>query len=87
MSLYPDMVYGWCFSRLLHYTAALRNKHPGGKIYIAKYDYSDAYKRISQSAKAAAATVVRFGDVAYVYLRMAFGAAPNPAGFSGFSET
>ena len=87
MSLYPDMVYGWCFSRLLHYTAALRNKHPGGKIYIAKYDYSDAYKRISQSAKAAAATVVRFGDVAYVYLRMAFGGAPNPAGFSGFSET
>jgi hypothetical protein len=87
MSRYPDMVYGWCLSRLLHYTAALRHRYPGGKIYIAKYDYSDAYKRISQSAKTAAATVVRFGDVAYVYLRMAFGGAPNPAGFSGFSET
>jgi hypothetical protein len=32
---YPDMVYSWCFSPLLHYTAALQHKPPGVKIYIA----------------------------------------------------
>ena len=54
---------------------------------MAKFDYSDAYKRISQSPKATAATVVRFGRIAYFCWRMVFGGSPNPAGFSCFSET
>ena len=87
MSRYTDMVYGWCFQRILHYLAALRANHPEAKIYLAKFDYSDAYKRISQSPKATAATVVRFGRIAYFCWRMVFGGSPNPAGFSCFSET
>jgi hypothetical protein len=87
MDQYPDMVYGWCFQRILHYLAALRASYPGVKIYLAKFDYSDAYKRISQSPRATAATVVRFGRIAYFCWRMVFGGSPNPAGFSCFSET
>jgi hypothetical protein len=87
MSGYPDMVYGWCLSRILHYLAALRCRNPGRKIFISKYDYSDAYRRISQRAETAAATVIRLEGIAYVFLRMVFGGSPNPAGFSGFSET
>ena len=87
MTKYPDMVYGWCLPRILHYLAALRHRNPGRKIFISKYDYSDAYKRISQDAETAAATVIRVDDIAYVCLRMVFGGSPNPAGFSGFSET
>ena len=86
MGRYPEMVYGWCFSRIIHYLAALRYHNVGKKIYISKFDYSDAYKRISQSHQTSAATVVRFGYVAYIFLRMVFGGAPNPAAFSGFSE-
>jgi hypothetical protein len=87
MTKYADMVYGWCFSRILHYLAALRFRNPDKKIFISKFDYSDAYKRISQSPKATAATVIRFGQKAYICWRMVFGGAPNPAGFSCFSET
>jgi len=87
MSCYPDMVYGWCFSRIIHYLAALRHLNPRQRIYISKFDYSDAYKRISQSPGTCAATVVRFAEIAYIFLRMAFGGSPNPAAFSCFSET
>ena len=86
MSKHPEMVYGWCLLRLLHYVAALRVRHPKVRIFISKFDYSDAYKRISQSPRASAASVIRFGEVAYICWRMVFGGSPNPAGFSGFSE-
>jgi hypothetical protein len=87
MSRYPEMVYGWCFSRIMHYFADLRHHHPGQRVYISKFDYSDAYKRMSQSPRTCAATVVRFAEIAYIFLRMAFGGSPTPAAFSGFSET
>ena len=45
MNRYPDMVYGWCFQRILHYLSALRARHPEKKI-------SGAYKQISQSPQA-----------------------------------
>jgi len=86
MSKHPEMVYGWCLLRIIHYLAALRVRHPGSRIFISKFDYSDAYKRISQSPGASAASVIRFGEVAYICWRMVFGGSPNPAGFSGFSE-
>lgn len=86
MNQYPDMVYGWCFQRILHYLSALRARNPETKIFMSKFDYSDAYKRISQSPKATAATVVRFGKITYFCWRMVFGGSPNPAGFSCFSE-
>jgi hypothetical protein len=86
MEKYPDMIYGWCFSRIIHYLACLRHRNPGVRIFISKFDFSDAYKRISHSPEAAASTVVRFGEIAYIFLRMVFGGSPNPAGFSCFSE-
>jgi hypothetical protein len=86
MSKHPEMVYGWCLLRLIHYIAALRSRRPGVRIFISKFDYSDAYKRISQSPRSSAASVICFGDVAYICWRMVFGGSPNPAGFSGFSE-
>jgi hypothetical protein len=87
MDRYPDMVYGWCLHRIFHYLAALRYRFPETRIYLSKFDYSDAYKRLSQSPRATAATVVRFGQIAYFCWRMVFGGSPNPAGFSCFSES
>jgi hypothetical protein len=34
MTKYADMVYGWCFSRILHYLLALRFRNPGVRIFI-----------------------------------------------------
>ena len=53
MDKYPEMVYGWCLPRTIHYIVALRSQFPEDRIFIAKYDYSDAYRRIAHAASAA----------------------------------
>jgi hypothetical protein len=86
MDRYPEMFYGWCLLRLIHFIVCLRSDHPGVPIFIAKYDYSDAYRRISHSASAAVRTILVLGGVAYISLRLAFGGSCNPACFCAFSE-
>jgi hypothetical protein len=78
MPKHPEMVYGWCLLRLIHYVAALRAHHPGVQILISKFDYADAYKRISQSPPSSAASVICFGEIAYICWRMVFGGSQTP---------
>jgi hypothetical protein len=78
MTKYPEMIYGWCFGRVIHFVVALRAEHPDSRIFIAKYDFSDAYRRVAHTARAAAQTILVMGQVAYVMLRLAFGGSPNP---------
>jgi hypothetical protein len=61
-------------------------KHPTSKIFIVKYDYSDAYQRVNHSAKAAAQSIAVFDGVAYVELHLRFGGSPNPPIWCLFSE-
>ena len=80
------MVYGWCMPRILHVVAALREIHPATAIFICKYDYSDAYRRVAHSAAATAQTIATLDDIAYVSLRLTFGGAPNPPTWCAVSE-
>ena len=50
MEYYPEMIYGWCLPRIIHYVVALRIHNPTLLIFISKYDYSDAYRRIAHSS-------------------------------------
>jgi len=86
MDAYPEMIYGWCLMRILHFIAALRFRFPNQRIFIAKYDYSDAYRRMCHSANAAAQSVAILSGVAYIALRLTFGGSPNPQGWCLFSE-
>ena len=86
MGSYPEMVYGWCLPRILHYVTSLRIHYPSLLIFISKYDYSDAYRRIAHSAKAATQTVSVNGETAFVSLRLTFGGSPNPPTWCMFSE-
>jgi hypothetical protein len=86
MTKYPEMVYGWCFGRVVHFVVALRAEHPDSWIFIAKYDFSDAYRRVAHTARAAEQTILVMGRVAYVMLRLAFGGSPNPPAWCAFSE-
>jgi len=87
MARYPEMVYGWCLSRVIHFVVALRVKYPDTKILIAKFDYSDAYRRVSHASSSIAQTIIVWAGIAYIALRLAFGGSPNPACFCAFSET
>lgn len=53
---------------------------------MAKYDFSDAYRRVSHSPAAAAATILIIHAVAYIFLRLTFGGAANPPAWCAFSE-
>jgi hypothetical protein len=86
MTKYPEMIYGWCFSRVIHFIVALRAEHPRIRIFIAKYDFSDAYRRVAHTVQAAAQTILVMGQVAYIMLRLAFGGSPNPPAWCAFSE-
>ena len=57
MSAYPEMIYGFCLLRLIQYIVALHLAFPDEKIFIANYNFSDVYRRISYSAAAAAQTM------------------------------
>jgi len=87
MSRYPELVYGWCMIRLIHFIVCLRLSEPERKIYIMKFDYSDAYRRISYAGRAAAQSILVVEEVAYMALRLAFGGSPNPACWCAISET
>ena len=86
MSTYSEMVFGWCLPRILHFVVALRNMFPLVGILIAKYNYSDAYRRIAHSASAAAQTIAVHGRRGFLSLRLTFGGAPNPPTWTNFSE-
>jgi hypothetical protein len=87
MDQYPEMVYGWCLLRILHFVVALRLvAHPDRRIFISKFDFSDAYKRMAHSARAITQTIVVFLGVAYIALRMTFGGSANPPAWCAFSE-
>ena len=86
MDRYPEMVYGWCLVRVIHFVICLRVKFPEVPIFAAKFDYSDAYRRVSHAGKAAAQTILIVASVAYVMLRLSFGGSPNPPTFCEFSE-
>jgi hypothetical protein len=83
MDAYPKMIYGWCLSHIVHFIVALRLRHPTKKIFIAKYDYLDAYRRIAQSASAAAQAIIVVAGIAYIALWLG---SPNPPTWCTFSE-
>ena len=86
MLSYPEMVYGWCLTRVIHFLVTLRALYPDQPIFLAKFDYSDAYRRVSHSGSAAARTILVVSSVAYIMLRLSFGGSPNPPTFCEFSE-
>ena len=83
---YPDMVYGFCLIRTIHYIVALRRDFPLERILISKFDFSDAYRRISLNGQAAVQTILIVQAVAFLCLRLSFGGAVNPATWCSFSE-
>jgi hypothetical protein len=87
MDAYIKMIYEWCLPRIVHYTVALCRKFPTKRIFISKYDYSEAYLRISHSASAAIQSIALFGGLACIALRLTFSGSPNPPTWCMFSET
>ena len=80
------MVYGFCLSCTIHIIVALQRKFTDKRILISKYDFSDEYRRMAHKASSAIQTILVHGKIAYIYLRLTFGASANPTVFCGLSE-
>ena len=78
MTSYPEMIYGWCFARTLHFIASLRYHHSVHQILIVKYYFSDAYRRIAHSAQAAHQTISIVDDRVHRTLCLTFRGSLNP---------
>ena len=65
---------------------ALRWRFPKEKIFIAKFNFSGAYRQLTQSATTAVQSILVSSALAFIYLRMTFGGAANPPAWSSASE-
>ena len=83
---YPDLIYGFCLLRIIHFIVALRLQFPETPILISKYNFSDAYRRISHRATSIIQTIIALGLKAYIMLVLSFGGSANPQVWCGFSE-
>ena len=70
----------------ISYPHALRLRLPKTPILISKYDFSDAYRRISHCATSAIQTIIVLGIKVYTILCLSFGGSDNSQVWYGFSE-
>jgi hypothetical protein len=40
MSMYPEMIFGWCLPRIIHFVVALWLATPRARILTVKYDFA-----------------------------------------------
>ena len=65
---------------------ALRLEFPEEIIFIIKYDFDAAYRRLHCHPLHAIKAIIVFGQLAYILCRLPFGAAAGPSIYSKFSE-
>lgn len=83
----PDLVFGWALHRLIHHIIALRQAYRFDPIFICKFDYSSAYRRLTMDGVTSARSITVDGDgIAHMPTRCTFGGSPNPFFFSVVSE-
>ena len=86
MDQYPGMVYRFSPHHIIHRVCALQLAFPTECILIRKYNFSDAYRRVTHSARAVAQTILVIDQVTYLCLRLSYGSARSPPTFYRFSE-
>ena len=82
----PPLIYGHCIVRILHHIVSLRLHFPGQIIFINKYDFSKAYRRIQYSGRGAAQCIAIHDNLAYLEMRLSFGGSGCPPTWCTASE-
>ena len=84
--LLTECYYGQCLRRVIHMIVALRIKNPTTIIYLMKYDFDAAYRRLHVNPLMAVKAITIIEEFAYLLLRLPFGASPGPSKYSSVSE-
>jgi hypothetical protein len=85
--LLDECMYGHALKRFLHGIHDIRRRHPSKEIWINKTDMDAAYRRLHTNMSAAVTCITIIEDIAYLLLRVPFGASPAPTKFSSISDT
>ena len=80
------LLYGGCFSRIIHYIVDVRLRHPNIPILGAKSDFKAAYRRVSLHGSIAEKCAIMCEGFALPSLRLTFGGSPCPPEFCIYSE-
>ena len=84
--LLMECFYGQCLRRIIHMIVAQRNAFRNTSIYIIKYDFDAAYRRLHVHPTFAVRAITVLSDLAYILTRLPFGSAAAPSIYSCFSE-
>jgi hypothetical protein len=85
--LLDECKYGHALTRFLHGIHDIRRRHPTKVIWINKTDMDAAYRRLHTNMSAAITCITIINQIAYLLLRVPFGASPAPTKFSSISDT
>jgi hypothetical protein len=75
---YPELVYGYCLPRLIHYILSLRSSHPNQVVLLCKMDWKSAYRRVVADYLVAQRSLTKFDGLLHMSLRLTFGGKPHP---------
>jgi hypothetical protein len=83
----PDMIFGSCLTRIIHYICSLCWYYPQLQILIKRYDFRAAYKWLTQNGITSARSSIVWNGFAHVALHLTFGGRANPPLWCTISET
>ena len=86
LALLSQCQYGQCLRRCIHAILRIRIEHENEIIYIIKYDFEAAYRRLHVFAPHAVLTIIVVKMMAYLLTRLPFGATSGPSKYSELSE-
>ena len=84
--LLSPCIYGQCLRRCLHSIHIMRSTHENTVIYIIKYDFDAAYRRVHVCPAHAVKTMILVGSLVYLLSRLPFGVEAGPSKYSAISE-
>lgn len=84
--LLMECFYGQCLRRVIHMIVALRFKFEDLIIFIIKYDFDAAYRRLHVHPKYAVRAITILNGMVYILTRLPFGSSAAASVYSCFSE-
>ena len=79
-------MYGQCLRRVIHSIHDMRLRHPSVAIYLFKYDFEAAYRRLHVLPSHAVLTIITLNNLAYLLTRLPFGATCGPSEYGEIGE-
>ena len=86
LALLSPCQYGHCLRRVIHAILRIRQEFEDEIIYIIKYDFEAAYRRLHVFPQHAVLTIIVVKMLAFLLTRLPFGATCGPSRYSEISE-